>query len=115
MDRNLARLRKICLALPETAETETWGHPNFRVANKIFCAYETYQNELSMCFKVGLALQGVYLKDARFYRTPYVGKHGWVSLKVNAAEIDWKEVEGLVKQSYSLIAPARRRSTPQRP
>ncbi|MBI4903186.1 MAG: MmcQ/YjbR family DNA-binding protein [Acidobacteria bacterium] len=106
----LDRLRAICLALPETTETETWGHPNFRVANKIFCAYETYQGELSACFKVGKQMQGVYLQDARFYMTPYVGRHGWVSLKINAAKINWKEVEGLVHMSYRLIAPAKVRN-----
>ena len=32
----LDRLRAICLALPEAAERETWGHATFRVRDKIF-------------------------------------------------------------------------------
>ena len=31
-----SRLREICLALPEAAERETWGHATFRVREKIF-------------------------------------------------------------------------------
>lgn len=101
------KLRAICLALPETAETHTWGHPNFRVANKIFCAFEVYKDEPSICFKVGKPLLGVFLNDSRFYQTPYVGKHGWVSLRAGSGRLNWKEIGELVRQSYQLIAPAR--------
>lgn len=37
MSRRLtARLRKICLALPEATEKEAWGDPTFRVRDRIF-------------------------------------------------------------------------------
>lgn len=104
-DPVIERLRRICLALPDTSETASWGHPNFRVRGKIFCAYEQYKGEWSICVGVGKNMQGVYLADPRFYRTPYVGQHGWVSLKTTPARINWKEVRGLVKISYGLIAP----------
>ena len=32
----LNRMREICLALPDTKETMTWGKPHFRVIEKIF-------------------------------------------------------------------------------
>jgi len=32
--RSLARLRPICLALPEAEERETWGEPTFRVRDR---------------------------------------------------------------------------------
>ena len=35
----VARLREICLALPETAEVEAWGEPTFRVKDKIFAMH----------------------------------------------------------------------------
>ena len=101
------RLRKICLALDETDETETFGHPTFRVAGKAFCVFEEYKGKPAIAVKVGLPLQGAFLIDERFYRTPYVGQHGWVSLKTDG-RLDWREVEELVKGSYRLMA---RRST----
>ena len=104
-DKHLAKLRAICLALPDTTETATWGHPNFRVSNKIFCAYEVFGGELSMCFKVGKEMQGVFLEDTRFYKTPYVGQHGWVSLKVAAGKVNWKEVKELCEDSYRRVRP----------
>ena len=101
--RLLEKLRKICLALPDTAEVEAWGHPTFRVKNKIFCACGVEKGEMSISFKVGLDMQGVFLEDPRFYKSPYVGKHGWVSLKVSAAKVNWKEIKELCKESYRRI------------
>ncbi len=101
----LRRLRKICLALPGATETRTFGHPTFQIARKTFAVLEEYKGELGICSKVGKLLQDVFLKDVRFFRTPYIGKHGWVTLRVHAAALDWKEVRELSKGSYQLIAP----------
>ena len=40
----LARLRKVCLALPEAHEVEAWGEPTFRVKNKLFAMYASSDN-----------------------------------------------------------------------
>ena len=39
MATTLERFRKICLELPNTKETITWGEPHFRVGEKIFAGY----------------------------------------------------------------------------
>jgi predicted DNA-binding protein (MmcQ/YjbR family) len=104
---NVNRVRKICMALPETTETETFGHPTFRVDGKSYCVVEEYKGEQAVAVKVGLPLQGAFLKDTRFYKTPNVGSQGWVSLRMGG-KLDWHEVADLVKGSYRLMA---RRST----
>ena len=104
----LERLRRICSALPDTTETVTFGHPTFKAAGKTFTVLETYKNELSICIKVGKTLQGMFEADPRFYRTPYIGKHGWVSLKVHAAPLNWTEVKSLVKQSRELVLSSKK-------
>lgn len=101
----LKKLRKICLRLPEASEGITFGHPTFRVAGKMFAVLEEYKGELGICLKVGKLLQGVFLQDARFFRTPYIGKHGWVTLRVHAAPLHWIEVRQLVEGSYGMVAP----------
>jgi predicted DNA-binding protein (MmcQ/YjbR family) len=99
----LPRLRRSCLTLPGVTETVTFGHPTFQVAGKTFAVLDEYKGELSICVNVGKTLQGVFLDDPRFYLTPYVGKHGWVSLKVHAAPLDWVEIGELLKGSYQLV------------
>jgi predicted DNA-binding protein (MmcQ/YjbR family) len=106
-DAILRRLRKICLRLPAASEGLSFGHPTFRVAKIIFAVLEKYKGELGICLKVGKLLQGVFLNDPRFFRTPYIGKHGWVTLRAYAAPLNWNEIRELVKCSYDLVAPAK--------
>jgi predicted DNA-binding protein (MmcQ/YjbR family) len=101
------KLRKICLALEDVVEAETFGHPTFRVGGKTFCVLDEHKGESAIAVKVGLPVQGVFLKDPRFYKTPYTGQHGWVSLKTKTT-LNWREIEELVRGSYKLMA---RRST----
>lgn len=104
----LENLREICLALPKTSETTTFGHPTFQVGTKTFTVLETYKGVLSICVKVGKKMQPVFLEDDRFYRTPYVGQHGWVSLRANT-KLNWAEIRGLVEGSYELVHVQKRR------
>jgi predicted DNA-binding protein (MmcQ/YjbR family) len=63
---------------------------------------------LAISVKVGKPMQSVFLEDQRFYRTPYVGQHGWVSLKANT-KLNWNEIGDLVRSSYELVSIKKRR------
>jgi predicted DNA-binding protein (MmcQ/YjbR family) len=99
----LETLRKICLGLTGTEEKISHGHPSFATSKGIYAVLEEYRDELSICVKVGLEVQGVFLEDPRFYLTPYTGRLGWISLKVHAAPLDWEEIAGLLAGSYQLM------------
>ena len=103
----LAKLREICLVLPKTSETVTFGHPTFQVGTKTFAVLERYKGELSICVKVGKGVQPIFLKDPRFYRTPYVGQHGWVSLRTSS-RLNWAEIAELLRGSYGLVSAGKR-------
>ena len=102
----LNKLRKVCLAVPGSEETVSFGHPSFGINGKIFAVLEEYKGELGICVKVEKELQDIFLKDPRFFQTPYIGKHGWVTLRVSAARLNWSEVADLVKASGRLVTPA---------
>ena len=102
-DHALAKVRALCLALPEAAEVEAWGHPTFRAGKKMFAAYGGEGNDLSLGLKVGHDRQEELLKDARFFPTPYAAYQGWVSLRIDGAT-DWAEVGGLVREAYRQAA-----------
>jgi predicted DNA-binding protein (MmcQ/YjbR family) len=106
----LERLRKICRDLVEATETVTFGHPTFQVNGNTFSVLEEYESELGICVKVEKELQGIFLDDPRFFRTPYIGKHGWVTLKVYAAPLTRTEIKALVRGSYRLVASTGSRS-----
>jgi predicted DNA-binding protein (MmcQ/YjbR family) len=105
-DTVLARMREICLSLPDTKETLTWGEPHFRVGEKIFAGCGLEKGRLTIGFKLEMDHADARVQDSRFHRAPYVGHKGWVSM--DAAGIrSWKEVRALVLESYRLIAPRR--------
>jgi predicted DNA-binding protein (MmcQ/YjbR family) len=112
----LTRLRKLCLALPESHEVEAWGEPTFRVRNKLFAMYAAPNNHH------GAGRPAVWCKAApdnqalmvraepeRFYVPPYVGPSGWIGVWLDGP-VDWPGVADLLRDSYALVAPKRLRT-----
>jgi predicted DNA-binding protein (MmcQ/YjbR family) len=106
-DQILERLRKLCLSFPEVSEVEAWGHPNFRAGKKTFAVFERYRGRPSIAFKVEDGMQEVLIDEVQFFRTPYLGNRGWVSVWVDG-DPDWKLVKDLVRRSYRIMMPASR-------
>jgi hypothetical protein len=103
-ERRLERLRAIALALPEATELETWGHPTFRVRDKMFASCG---NDAATCtFKADPAeREGLLADEERFFFPAYVGRFGWVGMHLEGA--DWDEVAELIATSFCLIGPKR--------
>jgi predicted DNA-binding protein (MmcQ/YjbR family) len=99
----LARLRQICLRLPEVRETVKWGHPTFEAGKKIFAVLDRYDGRSCIAFRAPLDAFDALLADKRFIAAPYAAKHGWVCLYA-AGRINWAEIEKLLQASYRLVA-----------
>jgi predicted DNA-binding protein (MmcQ/YjbR family) len=106
-DPVLAAVRKVCLSLPDTVETPTWGQPHFRVGTKIFCGYGAEKGRASLGFKLERERAArLVASDPRFSPAPYVGHKGWVSMDAAG----WRgvdEVAPWILESYRLIASKR--------
>ena len=106
--RPLARLRKICLALPQATEQETWGEATFRIHGKIFVVARDDDDRTMFSCKAPPGSQQVLVNadPRRFYVPPYVGHKGWVGVRLSGKP-DWDEVARIVERSYRLVAPKR--------
>lgn len=100
----LRKMRAICLALPDTKETPTWGEPHFRVGEKIFAGLGEKNGVVTIGFKLELDHADAMVRRPGFARAPYVGHKGWVSMDVTGPT-DWDEARALIRESYRLIAP----------
>jgi hypothetical protein len=111
-DGRLARLMKICLALPEAIQEPASRHATFLVREHVFAYYLNDHHGdgiVSVCCKV---LPGdnealVAAQPAKFYMPADIGPRGWVALRLDVSGLDWNEVAELVAGSYKLIAPKR--------
>lgn len=107
----LARLRKICLALPEAHEVEAWGEPTFRVKNKMFATFAAANNHHgggrpAVWCKAGPGNQALMIdaEPDRYFAPPYVGPSGWIGVWLDR-EPDWNTVADLMRDAWLLIAP----------
>jgi predicted DNA-binding protein (MmcQ/YjbR family) len=107
----IARLDKICLALPNTTNVIAWGEPTWRVRGKIFAQFDDHHHgaeHVSVWLPAPDGAQQALI-DAdpqRFWRPPYVGHRGWIAVILDT-DPDWEMVASLVAQAHQLIAAKR--------
>jgi hypothetical protein len=103
-----ARLRAICLALPEASEELMRRGPSYRVAGKIFALERPQNDSLALWCKVPDGTREIIIAadPARFFIPPYFGAKGWIGVGLDPAA-DWREIEAFVRRSYGHVAPKR--------
>jgi hypothetical protein len=111
-DGRLARLMKICLALPEAIQEPAARHATFLVRKHVFAYYLNDHHGDGIISVCCMALPGdnealIAAHPERFYMPAYIGPRGWVALRLDVGGLDWNEVAELVVGSYRLIAPKR--------
>ena len=107
----LERLRAICLALPETTEKIAWGEPTFRVRGKLFAQLDNHHHgadHVAVWLPMPLGAQEslVYAEPRRFFVPPYVGRRGWVGVRLDRRP-NWSAIRDLVNEAYRCVAPRR--------
>lgn len=99
-------IRDIALGFPEAAEKETWGHPTFRVRDKIFVSYGVDDDGRPQAtMKAAPGEQESLLAEGEpFFFPKYVGSKGWIGVRLDD-ETDWRAIAELVIDSYREVAP----------
>lgn len=109
----LPRLRKLCLALPETSEKLSHGEPTFFVKGKVFVMFAHADSHHgrgrfgAWCAAEPGAQDVLVGSDPdRFFVPPYFGPRGWIGVWLDGAA-DWRLIAAIVRDAYLVIAPAR--------
>ena len=98
-------LRRVVLSLPEAEERETWGHPTFRVRDKMFATLSDDGGQATV--KATRQEQAALVAAApeTFDVPAYVGQHGWVGVRL--ATVDPVELGELLVEAWRQTAPKR--------
>jgi len=97
--------RRICLALPQTKETVTWGRPHFRVGEKIFCGCIENRSRPGVRLKIEPREATLMLKVPGIEKAAYSRPNdGWVTIDPAVFD-DWDEIGTMIVDSFRLIAP----------
>ena len=111
-NRTLGRVRKICLALPETTERLSHGAPTFFVRGKrAFLMVLTNHHgdgrfALWCAAPEGMQAMLVEADSERFFVPPYVGHRGWLGVRLDRG-LHWDELDGIAEDAYAVVAPPR--------
>ncbi len=113
-EKQIERVRRICLALPGATEKLSHGEPTFFV-KKVFamCSINHHNDgHIAVVIPAAIGIQEMLIKTSpkKFYRPPYVGVSGWVGIELN--RVSDKELAFHINEAWRLIAPRKLQDEP---
>ena len=107
-EKQMERVRRICLSLPETWEKISHGEPTFFVGKKVFamCSNNHHNDgHIAVTIPAAIGIQPMLIERSpeKFYRPPYVGVRGWVGIELD--RVSDQELAFHLHEAWRLIAP----------
>src|SRR5689334_2973651 len=107
-EKQVERVRRLCLALPETWEKLSHGEPTFFVKRRVFaaCAINHHNDgRIAVTVPAAIGVQTALIESnpTKFYKPPYVGAAGWVGIVL--PRVSDKELAAHLREAWKLIAP----------
>lgn len=114
--RPLSKLRKLCLALPDTFEKSSHGAPSFWSPKRMFATFADARGHhgggrhaVWVMAAAGRQARMVRTAPDRFFVPPYMGVYGWIGIWLDEV-CDWKELADILAAAQAEgQGPARRR------
>jgi hypothetical protein len=108
--RQIERVRRICIALPDVTEKLSHGEPTFFVHKKVFAMFSNnHHNDghISVVVAAPAGIQEMLIENSakKYYRPPYVGVRGWVGIELK--NVTDKELSFHLREAWRMIAPKR--------
>ena len=112
-EHHLERVRRTCLALPDSTERLSHGEPTFFVCKKVFAIFaNNHHNDerIAVWLPVPEGMQSMLIETEpeKFFKPPYVGTRGWVGIAL--ANISDDELDFYLVEAWRQIAPKRARA-----
>lgn len=117
LHRRKARLAEVCEAYPQTVAVNRYDneHLSLEVAGKRF-GYYLYQHfgddgRSGVVLKAEPGVQETLVEadPDRFWVPAFVGRHGWIGIRLDLEEPDWDMVAAFVRDAWLLTAPKKLR------
>lgn len=107
-EKQMERVRRICLSLPESWEKISHGEPTFFVRKKVFamCSNNHHNDgHIAVTIPAAIGIQAMLIERSpdKFYRPPYVGVRGWVGIELG--KVSDEELGLHIREAWRLIAP----------
>jgi len=109
--RQLQRVRRICLVLPEVTEKVSHGEPTFFVKKRVFAMFANnhhHDGHIAVWIPARPGEQEALIagSPASYYRPPYVGVKGWMGIELGQVGDD--ELGAHLTEAWQLIRKKRK-------
>jgi len=109
---HLDRVRRICMALPETTEKISHGEPTFFVRKRVYCMFsDNHHNDGHVAVMVptppGYQATLIRTSPDKYYYPPYVGVAGWIGIEL--AHISDEDLGQHLLEAWRLIEEKQRK------
>lgn len=111
-----ARVRDICMRLPEVTERPSHGTPTWFIKGKTSFAtlwagghHDDDFPHLCCAGPPGAQQELIAANPDAYFRPPYVGGRGWIGIRLDRG-LGWDEIAELCRDAYVTVAPARLRA-----
>jgi hypothetical protein len=110
--RQLRRVRKYCLQLPDATEKMSHGEPTFFIKQGVFAMFSNNHHgdgHVSLLLPAPPGLQQALVDEAphAYYRPPYVGGSGWIGVELD--QVTDETLEAHVHRAWKLISSKTRK------
>lgn len=111
-EKQIERVRQICLALPGTWEKISHGEPTWFAGKKVFAMFSNnHHNDghIAVVVPAPIGVQQALIEASprKYYKPPYVGGAGWVGIEL--PRVSDKELKMHLHEAWRLIAPPKLR------
>jgi len=104
----LERVRRICLALPETNERASHGSPTFFIRDKR--SFVSYMDDhhgdgrLALWCASSSDVQQMLAtgRPEQFFLPPYVAHLGWIGVRIDR-DLSWDEIAAIIADAYRVV------------
>ena len=110
----MARVRRICLALPETSERLSHGEPTFFARKRVFCMFaNNHHNDghIGVWAPTQPGMQATLLRTSpdKYFYPPYVGGGGWIGIEL--AQVSDEELAAHLLEAWRIIQAKQNKTT----
>jgi hypothetical protein len=103
----IAKIRKLCLALPGVSERPSHGHPAFFRGKRMFvmCVGHHHgdpHDALWCAAPDGMQQALVEGEPEHYFRPPYVGHRGWIGVRLDTG-LAWDNVGAALEDAYDCV------------
>lgn len=103
----LARVRRVCGAIPGTIEKISHGEPTFFTPKRVFVMFSDNHHgdgHVAVWIPAAAGVQAALIEEVpdTYFRPPYVGVNGWVGVELS--KVDDDQLGALIREAFQLVS-----------